>query len=98
MLKRSLLLVVFSLLASAAVRADDPLPKDVQDFIFKREGCDHFRGEIPDPRDKRRMREVNRELIKLCKGTDKALAKLKKKHAANAEIMRHLDEFEEEIE
>ncbi len=98
MLKHRLLLAVFFLLASAAARADDPLPKDVRDFVFKREGCDHFRGEIPEPRDKRRMREVNRELVELCKGTDKTLAKLKKKYAAKAGIMRQLGEFEEEIE
>lgn len=88
----SLLMPLFPALASAAI------PRDVQRFVDKREGCDHMRGEIPEPGDKRRMQEVNREMQKLCKGTDKELAQLKKKYAKNPSVMRRLDEFEPGIE
>jgi hypothetical protein len=80
------------------VPASDSLPRDVQKFIDRREGCDHMRGEIPDPGEKQRMREVNREIAKLCKGTDKQLAQLKKKYVSNALVMQRLSEFEEGIE
>lgn len=80
------------------VAAELPLPSDVNKFIEKREGCDHIRGEIPEPSQKQRMREVNRENGKLCKGTDKALAQLKKKYAKNPQVLQRLDEFEPDIE
>lgn len=51
------------------------------------EGCDHFQGEIPDPSDKQRMREVNREIRKLCTGKDKKLAQLKRKYANKHRVM-----------
>lgn len=57
-----------------------------------------MRGEIPGPADKRRMKEVNREIEKLCKGTDKALAQLKKKYASNVPVMWRLNEIEDGIE
>jgi hypothetical protein len=78
--------------------ASEALPRDVQRFVDKREGCDHMRGEIPEPSDKRRMQEVNREIQKLCKGTDKELVQLKNKYAKNPSVMHRLDEFESGIE
>jgi hypothetical protein len=78
--------------------ADESLPGEVQRYVDNREGCDHMRGEIPDPSDKQRMREVNREIQKLCKGTDKELARLKRKYARNPSVMRRLGEFESGIE
>lgn len=44
------------------------------------------------------MREVNREIRRLCKGTDKELAKLKRKYAAEPQVMERLNEFEHRIE
>jgi hypothetical protein len=93
------ILICLALLTTALpVFADSALPRDVQKFIDRREGCDHMRGEIPDPGEKQRMKEVNREIEKLCKGTDKQLAQLKKKYASNAMVMQRLNEFEEGIE
>jgi hypothetical protein len=80
------------------VRANIHLPKDVRKFIEKREGCDHTRGEIPEPEQKRKMKDVEREIERLCKGTDKALAQLRSKYASRPEVLRSLDEFEPEIE
>lgn len=78
--------------------AGESMPRDVQRFIDKREGCDHMRGEIPEPGEKQRMRAVNREIRKLCKGTDKDLAQLKRKYATNVSVMQRLNEFESDIE
>jgi hypothetical protein len=92
-------LVCLALLMSALpALAGAPLPRDVQKFVDRREGCDHMRGELPDPAEKRRMKEVNREIENLCRGTDIQLAQLKKKYASNAAVMQRLNEFEDGIE
>jgi len=67
-------------------------------YVEQREGCDHFRGEMPDPPDKQRMKEVEREIRKLCTGTDKKLDRLRRKYAANKAVLKRLNEFEEKIE
>lgn len=75
-----------------AVLAQDYLPRDVQRFVDRREGCDNMRGE-PN-----RMNELSREIRKLCGVTDKELAQLKLKYAANSTIMQILNQFETGIE
>lgn len=97
MMKKTVLMLSL-LLAQAYAVAAAPLPKDVAKFVERREGCDHFRGEIPESTDPDRMGEVNRELKKLCKGTDKKLLQLKQKYAANAELTALLASFEPNIE
>ena len=82
----------------SAIGAESKLPFDVAKYVEQREGCDHFRGEIPDPPDKQRMREIEREIRKLCTGTDKKLVQLKRKYAKNQSVMKRLNEFEEKIE
>lgn len=86
------------LLAQVHVMAAAPLPKDVAKFVERREGCDHFRGEIPEATDPDRMDEINRELKKLCKGTDKKLQQLKQKYAGDAAVTGLLASFEPNIE
>lgn len=81
-----------------ALGAQDKLPPDVARYVEQREGCDHFRGEIPDPSDEQRMKEIEREIHKLCTGTDKKLAQLKRKYARNQAALKRLNEFEEKIE
>ena len=44
------------------------------------------------------MKDVNREIEKLCKGTGQELARLKRKYAANTTIMQVLNQFETGIE
>ena len=91
--------IFFALLVLALPgRSHGALPGDVQRFVDRREGCDHMRGEIPDPGEKQRMKEVNREIRKLCTGTDKELARLKQKYTANSTVMQALSEFEPDIE
>jgi hypothetical protein len=74
------------------------LPRDVQRFVDRREGCDHMRGAISDPHERQRMNEVGRELRKLCDGTDRELVQLKRKYTANSTIMQILNQFEMSIE
>jgi hypothetical protein len=78
--------------------AGPPLPNDVAQFVEHRDGCDHFRGEIPEAPDADRMDEINRELDKLCKGTDKKLRQLKQKYAAKPDVMAVLAKYEPAIE
>jgi hypothetical protein len=70
----------------------DYLPRDVQRYVDRREGCDRLRGE----RD--RVNEVSRELRSLCGGMDRELVQLKKKYAGNSTIMQILIQFEEPVE
>lgn len=97
MMKKMMLCLSLSMPLLSSLAAET-LPPDVRHVADMREGCDHMRGEIPDPSDKQRMREVNREIRKLCKGTDEQLAPLKKKYAKNSDVMRRLDEFDPAIE
>ena len=66
----------------------EPFPRDVQKFVDRRQDCDHIR----------RVQEVPREIGKSCAGTDKELAQLKRKYAANSTIMQILNQFETAIE
>jgi len=76
----------------------ESLPRDVQRFVDRREGCDHMRGEFPDPGEKQRMNEVTREINKLCAGTSKELVQLKRKYSTNSTIMQILNQFETGVE
>lgn len=78
--------------------ADEMLPEDVKKFVLKREGCDHFRGEIPEPNQRARTREVEREIRRLCTGTDNELVRLKKKYVGKPQILATLNEFDPVIE
>ena len=95
---QSALVTICMLLIQVQALAVAPLPADVAKFVDQREGCDHFRGEEPSSSDTHRRREINRELKKLCAGTDKKLFQLKHKYAADAEITAVLAEFEPNIE
>ena len=83
-------LIGYLAIVSVHSHAAGKLPLDVERFVAKREGCDHMRGEIPEPNQKARMREVQREIRRLCTGANKQLSKLKKKYAANSQIMAAL--------
>jgi len=96
MIKAAFFLVCFGV--GPATAAETRLPADVAKFAEQREGCDHFRGEFPDPPDEQRMREIEHEIRKLCTGTDKKLAQLKRKYGKNQAVMKRLNEFEDKIE
>lgn len=95
---KRLLICLAVLVPISSTLATEALPRDVQHFVDKREGCDHMRGELPDPSEKQRMKEASRDIRKLCTGTDKELKKLKRKYAAEAAVMQVLNEYELDIE
>jgi hypothetical protein len=89
---KKILLYLTLMQLPVSLLAQDYLPRDVQRFVDRREGCDHMRGELE------RANELGREIRKLCGGTDKELAQLKRKYAANSTIMQILNQFEASIE
>lgn len=97
-LMKILIVALFNLVVLSSLVAAERLPDDVRRFIERREGCDHFRGELPDSPDQQRMKEVNRELQRLCAGSDRKLAQLKKKYVGNPSVLIRLNEFDLNIE
>lgn len=97
---RTVLLVSSFLLTSCAAQefASYQLPDDVRSFVERREMCDYFRGEVPDPDDAGRMEEVEMEISRYCFSTDQDLASLKTKYANRDDVMAKLDGYEERIE
>ena len=92
---RTLLVLSFALYAAGAHSADK-FPRDVARFIERRDGCDHFRGE--DPYDEERRRFLERNMQKLCPGTDRELARLKSKYKGSPAIQKKLGDYEPDIE
>ncbi len=82
--------------ASVAASAQTPLPKEVQQYVDRRESCDHWRGEPPF--DAQRQNEINRNVCAACVGSDARLAALKRKYRSDPAVMAALAEFEERIE
>jgi hypothetical protein len=95
---RKIILLLFIAISTPRSYADGMLPKDVEKFLAKREGCDHMRGEIPAPNQKARLREVQREIRRLCTGTDMQLNNLKKKYASDPGILVTLNAVEPDVE
>lgn len=93
-IKRLCLLLLTSTCLHAGAQAQ--LPADVARFIEKRDGCDHFRGE--EPYDAERRAFLLKNMNKLCKDTDRQLARLKKKYTQQPAIMEKLNDYDEQIE
>ena len=72
--------------------------EDVERFIQRRESCDHFRGELPDPSEKERLEEVIRKTNELCAGADVQLKLLRKRYANDPMVTSRLSKFEDTIE
>ncbi len=71
-------------------------PFDVEEFIDRREICDHFRGE--EPYDADRAKFLAEKIKETCSATDKELRELKLKYRNDDKVMQILNRFEEEIE
>lgn len=78
--------------------AEVHLPKEVSEFLSRREACDHFRGEVIDPPDAKLKKERNDNIRTYCKGTDAALARLRQKYAKRRDVVQSLRAFEARIE
>lgn len=70
-------------------------PQDVVQFIEKREQCDHFREEISGEPDIDNGRDLNAQLDKYCKGTDRLLRALKTKYQDRPALLEKLNAYEE---
>ena len=84
-----------SILCSCATQQDTA---DVDRFVDRRDRCDHMAGEIPDPPNPERMKEVIDGIDKYCTGTDAELAALKVQYANNPVIMDKLNQYELHVE
>jgi hypothetical protein len=85
-------------LANAAFADASKFPKDVSEFLANREACDHFRGEVIDPPDPELKKERNENIAIYCTGTDKQLARMKKKYAKRRDVMKELKVLDAKIE
>ena len=86
-----------AVLVSLAGCATESTP-DLAAFLERRAACDHWRGEVPDPPDPDRMREVEQQTALTCKGTDADLAALKKRYRDDPVVAKQLAEFEDRVE
>lgn len=84
-------------LAALAGCATDATP-DLAAFVERRAACDHLRGEIPDPPDPARMREIEQQTAQYCTGTDAQLAALKKRYRDDPVVSGQLAQFEPQVE
>ena len=94
---RALLATAAVLLAGNAPSLDEvrarveKTPKDVEAFIVRRAGCNHFLGEYPY--DRERAAELNRAIRELrCDGLDRDGRNLRNTYRNNPEILQLLDE------
>jgi hypothetical protein len=81
---------------AAERKAASKLPADVLKFKEHRDLCDHFRGE--DPYDKERRKFLEENLKQYCTGTDRELASLKTKYKNNEAVLKALADYEVKIE
>ncbi|MEY4767224.1 MAG: hypothetical protein RI907_3897 [Pseudomonadota bacterium] len=72
--------------------------EDLNQFLARREICDHLRGEIPDPSDRERLQEVVADINKYCAGTDQQLKALKVRFANDPKVMATLNALDARIE
>jgi hypothetical protein len=78
--------------AIEAVAGANGLPAEVQRFIERREGCEHWAGE-PDY-DEARRKQIEDAVKELCPGIDTQLAALRKTYARDPEVIAALADFE----
>jgi hypothetical protein len=99
MLKDTFAALILSALISFSLpcAADVALPPDVTKFIDHRNLCDHFRGEAGDNTPARES-EIDKNIDRYCTGTDRKLAKLKKKYHDNKDVMAALSQFAKKID
>ncbi len=89
-------LIGLAVMSSGFATGIPDYPFDVEEFIDRREICDHFRGE--EPYDADRAKFLAAQIKETCSGTDKELRELKQKYKNDDKIMQILNRFEEEIE
>ncbi len=89
-------MILATLLVFAVVPQQAVLPRDVRAYVARRDDCDHFRGEASP--DGQRQAEIDAETLRLCKGSDAQLARLKRKYARNRAVQHALADYDPRIE
>lgn len=87
-----------AVLATVGACATPPATPDLATFLERRAACDHWRGEVPDPPDPARMREVVQQTDEWCKGTDAQLTQLKKRYRDDPVVSKQLADLEPQVE
>ncbi len=87
-------MILAALLALAPQQA--VLPRDVHAYVTRRDDCDHFRGEASP--ETQRQSEIDAETLRLCKGSDAQLKRLKRKYARNRAVQQALGDYDPRIE
>jgi hypothetical protein len=91
--------IIVFLLSSSCEPADSQiLPAEVEQFIEKRDLCDHFRGEHTGGINRSRDQEVILEEDKYCIGSDSALKLLREKYKDNPAVFQTLAKYDDCIE
>lgn len=70
----------------------------LNDFLERREICDHLRGEIPDPDDPESVQAAIEAINQHCRGTDEALRRMKARCASDPDAMARLNALAPRIE
>ena len=86
------------LLAACTHNVAAGTPEDVARFVEARDTCDYFRGEIPDPGQIERAKEVADGLRTYCTGTDAELQRLRTKYVDNPDVSSRLRGYDDRIE
>lgn len=96
-MKTKVLICLLTVAVTCSAQDKVQLPREVVKFVERREACEHFRGEIPNVDQKKRLEEVIRKTNTFCRGTDKKLAYLRKKYARDTGVIDRLKDYEAEI-
>ena len=98
----SQLRVMLCMLLTAQTLAAEDLPKDVSEFIERREVCEHFRQEPwPEgisPQETERRVFISEQITHFCTGSDNSLQELKQNYRDNRAIVERLEKYETKIE
>ena len=77
----------------AATAGANGIPAEVQTFIERREGCEHWAGE-PDWDNAERKKQIEDAVKDLCPGIDTQLAALRKTYASDPQVIAALHDFD----
>jgi hypothetical protein len=89
-------MMLAALLGLAMAPQQVVLPREVRAYVARRDDCDHFRGEASS--DEQRQSEIDAETLRLCRGSDAQLARLKRKYARNRVVQHALADYDPRIE
>lgn len=95
-------LAVLGVLCTGASSAEGSYPREVSDYIERREICEHFRQEPwpegPSTEDKERREFITAQSDRYCKGTDQAIRALQRKYKNDKSVIERLGKYETDIE